>query len=217
MNFENQELHWHNYYETVGGSSWLDFAASIIYNERYFLQIIKTKPYSVLEVGTGRGLHAIALSHIVPKVVGIDADECLVEKAPVLNEKLKGRAVFARMNAFHLGFSKYSFSVCSSQGFFEHFEDSEITDLLDEQLRVAPQVIFSVPSYYYPKKNFGNERLIKLEEWLRIMGRYVVEAFYYGPTIDTSKGLLGNMKPKALMRLFSAPIKANICFRVRKK
>jgi ubiquinone/menaquinone biosynthesis C-methylase UbiE len=217
MNFENQELHWHDYYETVGVSSWLDFAASIIYNERYFLQIIKTKPYSVLEVGTGRGLHAIALSHIVPKVVGIDADECLVEKAPVLNEKFKGRAVFARMDAFHLGFGKNSFSVCCSQGFFEHFEDSEITDLLDEQLRVAPQVIFSVPSYYYTQKNFGNERLIKLEEWLRIMGRYVVEAFYYGPTIDTSKGLLGNMKPNTLMRLFSAPIKAHICFKVRKK
>ena len=217
MNFENQELHWHDYYETVGVSSWLDFAASIIYNERYFLQIIKTKPYSVLEVGTGRGLHAIALSHIVPEVLGIDLDENLVKKAPILNAKFRGSAVFSKMDAFHLGFGQNSFAVCCSQGFFEHFQDSEIVALLDEQLRVAHQVIFSVPSYYYPKKNFGTERLMKLEDWLKIMRKYLVDVFYYGPEVDTSLGLLGFIKPNALARLLSAPRKAQICFKVRKR
>lgn len=213
----NQGLHWHDYYEVVGSSSWVDFVASILYNERYLLKIIQTKPSSVLEVGTGRGLHAIALSHIVPEVVGIDADENLVDNAPVLNAKFKGKADFARMDAFHLGFGKNSFSVCCSQGFFEHFNDSEILSLLDEQLRVAPQVIFSVPSYYYPVKNFGNERLITLEEWLRIMETHMVDAFYYGPSLDTSKGLFGNLKMDVLIRLLSTPRRAHICFRVRKK
>jgi 2-polyprenyl-3-methyl-5-hydroxy-6-metoxy-1,4-benzoquinol methylase len=217
MDAPSQQLSWSAYYENASNTSWLDVIASAIYNERYLSQIIKTKPYSVLEVGTARGLHAITLSHFVPRVVGIDADEHLIKIAVCLNAKFKGKAHFLKMDAFNTSFARNSFDLCCSQGFFEHFSDSDILSLLEEQLRVAQIVIFSVPSYYYPKRNVGNERLMTLQQWEKLMDRFRVDAFYYGPNIDTSGGLVGSLKPNLIKKMLTTPRKAQICFTVRKR
>ncbi|GAI49981.1 unnamed protein product, partial [marine sediment metagenome] len=64
--------------------------------------------------------------------------------------------------------------------FFEHFDDANIGKLLREQLRVARMVIFSVPTLWYPRRDFGNERLMEKEDWLRILAGFKVEkAVYY--------------------------------------
>ncbi len=217
MRVSNQQLSWSVYYEDANDTSWLDVIFSAIYNERYLAQIVKTKPYSILEVGTARGLHAIILSYFVPKVVGIDSDEELIKIATCLNSRFKGKAQFLKVDAFNTSFTKNTFDLCCSQGFFEHFPDSEVLALLDEQLRVAKIAIFSVPSYYYQKRNVGNERLMRLQEWEKIMRRYIVDGFYYGPIVDTSIGLLRNLKPSSIVRMLSAPRRAQICFTVRKK
>ena len=180
MAVPGQQLSWSAYYEAASNASWLDLIASAMYNERYLARIIKTKSHSILEVGTARGLHAITLSYVVPRVVGIDADKNLIKIANCLNAKFKGKAQFLKMDAFNTSFTQNSFDLCCSQGFFEHFSDSDIISLLEEQLRVAQIVIFSVPSFYYPKRNVGNERLMKLQQWEKLMGRFRVDAFYYG-------------------------------------
>jgi ubiquinone/menaquinone biosynthesis C-methylase UbiE len=217
VTFLNQQLSWSAYYENATNTSWLDMIASAIYNERYLAQIIETKPYSILEVGTARGLHAITLSYIVPKVVGIDANKNLIKIANFLNAKFKGKAQFSRMNAFNTCFTENSFDLCCSQGFFEHFSDTDILSLLEEQLRVARMVVFSVPSYYYPKRNVGNERLMKLQKWKKLMNRYQVEGFYYGPNIDTSAGLISSLKPNSIKKMLTTPRKAQLCLTVREK
>ena len=217
MDFQNQQLSWSDYYVAASNTSWLDLIASVMYNNRYLTKIIKTKPYSILEVGAARGLHAITLSYVVPKVLGIDTDEHLIEIAAYLNGKFRGKAEFLKMDAFNIGFNKNSFSICCSQGFFEHFSDSDLLALIDEQLRVARIAIFSVPSYYYPRRNVGNERLMKLQDWERIMNRYKVHGFYYGPSVDTSIGLLGVLKQSSIKSMFSKARRAQICLTVRRK
>jgi ubiquinone/menaquinone biosynthesis C-methylase UbiE len=217
MAVPGQQLSWSAYYEAASNASWLDLIASAIYNERYLARIIKTKPYSILEVGTARGLHAITLSYVVPRVVGIDADKNLIKIANCLNARFKGKAQFLKMNAFNTSFTQNSFDLCCSQGFFEHFSDSDILSLLEEQLRVAQIVIFSVPSFYYPKRNVGNERLMTLQQWEKLMDRFRVDAFYYGPNIDTSGGLVGSLKPNLIKKMLTTPRKAQICFTVRKR
>jgi ubiquinone/menaquinone biosynthesis C-methylase UbiE len=217
MSLQNQQLPWSAYYGNATNTSWLDLIASAVYNERYLAQIIEAKPYSILEVGTARGLHAITLSYIVPTVLGIDTDENLIKIANFLNNKFKGKAQFSRVNAFSTSFNENSFNLCCSQGFFEHFSDSDILSLLEEQLRVARMVVFSVPSYYYPKKNVGNERLMKLEKWKKLMSCFRVDGFYYGPNIDTSAGLISNLKPSLIKKMLATPRKAQLCFRVEKE
>lgn len=216
MDIQSQQLSWSAYYVHANNISWLDVIASAIYNGRYLAQIVKTKPYSVLEVGTARGLHAITLSYLIPKVVGIDIDEKLIKLATCLNAKFNGKAHFLKMDAFNTSFTENCFSLCCSQGFFEHFSDSDILSLLEEQLRVAQVVIFSVPSYYYPKRNVGNERLMTLRQWKKLMCHYRVDGFYYGPNIDTSGGIIGSLKPGSLKKMLTTPIRAQICFTVRK-
>jgi hypothetical protein len=42
------------------------------------------------------------------------------------------------------------------------------------------KVLFSVPSFWYPGQDFGDERLMKKEDWLRILSEFKVEkASYY--------------------------------------
>ena len=190
--------------------------ASATYQWRYIRQIIKRRPQSILEVGTGRGLHAIFLSYFSPKVIGIDTQEGLVKKAMRLNTKFRGRVRFLTMDAFYMGFEDQSFSVCCSQGFFEHFSNSDIQALIKEQLRVARSVIFSVPSCYHPFKDMGDERLLGLEEWREILNIYLAKGFYYSPIIDASKGFLGNLRLSTLRKSMSAPRRAQICVTVTK-
>ena len=64
--------------------------------------------------------------------------------------------------------------------FFEHFTDDDIRKLLKEQLRVSRKALFSVPSLWYPRQDFGDERLMKKEDWLRILSEFKLEkASYY--------------------------------------
>ena len=217
MKSQVQKLSWSTYYENIGNPSWLDMSASFLYNARYLFQIIKTKAQSVLEVGAGRGLHAIFLSYFVPRVIGIDVEESLIKKAVQLNKKFRGKAQFLKMDAFYTGFKDQSFSVCCSQGFFEHFTDSAILALIKEQLRVARSVVFSVPSCYYPRKNVGNERLMKMQEWKEMLNEYFVNGFYYGLNTDTAIGLIRSLKPTTLKTILSSPKKAQICLKVKRR
>ena len=41
--------------------------------------------------------------------------------------------------------------------------------MLNEQIRASKAATFSVPSYDYARKDYGNERLLKRKEWLTIL------------------------------------------------
>ena len=56
----------------------------------------------------------------------------------------------------------------------EHFSDQDINKLLQENLRVAKIVIFSVPNNSYPKKDVGNERLLSKFKWEKILQPYKI-------------------------------------------
>ena len=93
---------------------------------------------------------------------------------------LNGKVIFQIADAHNLPFNNDSFDLCFSQGFFEHFDDEDIIKLIQEQLRVAKVIIFSVPTFWYPIQDFGDERLMKKEEWLEILSQFNIEkAVYY--------------------------------------
>lgn len=125
-----------------------------------------------LEVGVGTGYLSIHLSRQGVEAVGIDLDEDIVDQAILANAVLGGGARFGVGDAFELSrlLNGQRFNVIFHQGLLEHFSDEDIRRLLEEQIAIGDYVLFSVPSKYYPQIDFGNERLMDIADWKRILG-----------------------------------------------
>ena len=150
---------------------------NIDYHER-FISLIKEIAQKaangmvpkLLEVGVGTATMSIYFSRYSFEVVGLDNDPNVVRNAIKVNKDLGGYAKFILMDAFDLNMFKGDyFDVAFSQGTMEHFNDAEIIEMISKQLEAAKFVIFSVPSIYYPHKEFGNERKMSKEDWEMIL------------------------------------------------
>ncbi|MFQ5761990.1 MAG: class I SAM-dependent methyltransferase [Candidatus Bathyarchaeia archaeon] len=174
-------MEWRQYYEERRLS--LDRYIGNIFDHRPFLTEIVTyaqKEKAMLEVGSGSGALSIFLSHLGFEIISIDNDPAVLDMANRNNKSLNGNVTFMEGNAFNVPFPDDRFDICFSQGFFEHFSDEKMRKLLKEQLRVSRVVIFSVPSFWYPRQDFGNERLIKKSDWLKILYEFkVAKTIYY--------------------------------------
>jgi hypothetical protein len=158
---------------------WLDFYGRPLNLKRYLWRIlnhveflydvIRSKPRSIIEIGIGTASHCLSLSHFCALAVGIDDDLRIVKSAVASGRRFGKDVKFVVADAFKLPFKEDSFDLCLSQGFFEHFGDNQVNELVDEQLRVAPSTLLSVPSHNYRRKDYGNERLLTTREWLRIV------------------------------------------------
>jgi SAM-dependent methyltransferase len=135
-----------------------------------FKAVLTPAPERVLEVGVGSGAMSLFLGSLGIDVVGVDNDLDIVAKTAQ-----KARAVttvsYQVADAFTLrdSFGPASFDVAFSQGFFEHFDDDQIRELVAQQLAVAKRVVFSVPSNAYPTRDVGNERLMTPGQWASIL------------------------------------------------
>lgn len=174
-------MDWRQYYEERPLS--LERYINDIRDHKPFLSEIASiaqKDKEMLEVGSGSSALSIFLSHLGYKITCIDNDKGVVNIAKQNNARLNGRVTFKKADAYSLPFEDNRFDLCFSQGFFEHFDDDNITKLLGEQLRVSNVVIFSVPTFWYPSQDFGDERLMKKEGWLEILSELKVDkAVYY--------------------------------------
>ena len=166
---------WANFYNKDVTEDFLTL--NIDYHER-FISLIKEiaqkaangKVPKLLEVGLGTATMSIYFSRYSFEVVGLDNDPNVVRNAINVNMDLGGYAKFILMDAFDLNmFKKDYFDVAFSQGTMEHFNDAEIIEMISKQLEAAKYVIFSVPSIYYPHKEFGNERKMSKEDWEMIL------------------------------------------------
>lgn len=156
------------------------FAANIAYHWPHLREIYSKTETAAIEIGCGRGIHSIFLSYFIPSVIGIDNNIKLVEKARKDNNRFRGRARFLVRDAFELDFPKGTFDVCFSQGFLEHFTDEEICQLTENQLRIAKIIVASVPSIFYSTKDRGDERLMSIEGWRKVLKSFDTYMFYYG-------------------------------------
>ena len=173
-------MKWEKYYsKTVSTEHYI----SDVSNHRPFLrEVMRTQPSDrrLLEVGSGSGVLGISLSRLGYEVISIDNNDGVLAIARGNTAALNGRGTFIKADAYSLPFPNDFFQVCFSQGFFEHFTNPDICTLLAEQLRVARAVLFSVPSLWLLQQEFGNERLMKREDWLEILREFKVNrAVYY--------------------------------------
>jgi len=61
---------------------------------------------------------------------------------------------------------------CVSLGVLEHRSDREIQRMLQQQLRFSPKVFVVVPTVYYSHQEFGDERLLRANQWRDILKNF---------------------------------------------
>lgn len=197
---------WDRFYSKTYGLEYL------IQNTFCHLELFKAvweeSPKKILEVGVGTGSMSIFFSYLGLDVSGLDSDKNILKKARNLARKLNGKVKFAWGDAFKLPFEEKSFDVVFSQGLLEHFQDNEIFKLLDEQSRVGKVVVLSVPNKFYPRKDFGDERLLADQYWQKLLSKkyHLLKVLSYNPYRVTF--LKERIVYKVVNTMFGAKIKA---------
>jgi SAM-dependent methyltransferase len=159
-----------------------------IKREKQFVKIIKKyadlSPGYIVEAGCGTAIISFMLASMGYHVVALDKDREMLQLAKSLScyfPNAKGKIKFIRGNILH--FPKINnVNIIFSKGVLEHFNDSKIINILQQQLRLSNYVIFSVPSSFfkgYPGE-YGNERFLDKKSWRSIIensGGNIIEEF----------------------------------------
>jgi len=159
------------------------------YNVPLFERIRQTvsAPASVLEVGTGTGALAILLAAHGYKVVGLDNDPQVIERARGFAEYFRVACRFELGDAFDLGAYAGRFDLAFSSGVIEHFPPEDAVRMLREQGKAAHYVLVAVPTWFAlkndPLTEASGARPIRLKELRAICqqaGLEVLKGFGYG-------------------------------------
>jgi glycosyltransferase involved in cell wall biosynthesis len=210
---KNSEQHWSRLYNQVPLCDMPRHYAGIAdspFMIQYLQTVLRLCPSGgrTLETGVGSGTSAIWLSKRGCHAEGLDYAPEIVERARQINNLLEGKAQFREGDLFGLYPSNKAdgqrdnaspnadppYHVIHHQGVLEHFTVPQIRAALAQQVALARHVVFSVPSVYYPfDPEFGDERLLPLEEWERILAPFdIVELKYYGdPQYGEREHVLG--------------------------
>jgi glycosyltransferase involved in cell wall biosynthesis len=166
----------------------------------YLLEVLRLCPRGgrTLETGVGSGYGAIWLSQRGINAEGMDYAPRIVERARSVNNILGGKARFYAGDLFEL-YEKNAprFHVIHHQGVLEHFTVPMVRAALAQQVACADWVVFSVPSVNYPfDPEFGDERLLPIEEWERILAPFdVAKLTYYGdPRLGAREQILAVLR-----------------------
>lgn len=163
-------MSWSNYYKKLPQIE--KFIGNLYGQKEFINKILSYEPQRVLEIGAGSATMSIFLSYLGIRVTAIDKDKRLLKIQKKTTEYYNSKIKIKYADAFRLPYKKNSFDLIFHQGLLEHFENGDIYKLLDEQLRVAPIIIFSVPNNFYFGKDFGDERLMTKGQWEKILKDY---------------------------------------------
>jgi ubiquinone/menaquinone biosynthesis C-methylase UbiE len=165
-----REKSWADFYKEDLNSQ--EFLRQVKIHEEFFNSILSQSPKKILEAGCGSALFSIFLSRPGYDCTAVDLDSNVLRVAKRNSQRWGAKIQFSQCDIRQLPFNDQTFDVSFSQGVLEHFTNEEIMAALDEQLRVAKTVIFSVPHLFYRTKDFGNERLLFEWQWKRILRKY---------------------------------------------
>jgi ubiquinone/menaquinone biosynthesis C-methylase UbiE len=156
-----------------------------LFGQRDFLaEVFKNTGEKILEIATGTSTMSLFGAWFGFDVTSVDINPIIIERAKKMADKMNTQVRYLEADTFHLPFKDNSFDTAFHQGLLEHFADEEIQKMLCEQLRVAQRVVISVPNFLYPKKDLGNERLLRKEQWEKILKDFHVEkSVYYSPKL----------------------------------
>lgn len=174
---------WGDFYADAGGVDYLLDHTCI--HKDFLKEILKRKPGKALEAGCGSAIMSIFLAMAGVQVTACDRDDEVLEMGAATAAAWKTRVDFKKADLLNLSFPMDSFDVSFSQGVLEHMTDEQIQKSCRELLKISPVFIFSVPGIYYKHKDFGDERLLSMNEWKNILkdiGSLEMKPYFYERT-----------------------------------
>lgn len=193
MKRENEKKKWNYLYKEYINNDFKDwnqyYYVKMKLKKKFLKQVIKyyhdEKP--VLECGCGTGKTTMFLSCFEIKTYAMDLEKEMVENAKKRFKKYKCKCKVIQGDINNIPFKDKFFSVTHSSGVLEHYSDSEIVNMINEQLRVSDYCVFSVPTSYFEKKMLGNERFLSKKQWRKIIsksnGKIIKETGYHYKTL----------------------------------
>ena len=176
---QQEESKWNILYDKYIQSefkSWDEYFDIKMRLKKRFLKLIikhSTPNKPVLECGAGTGKFSVYLASLGFNTYAIDIEYEMVEHTKNLSELRchQNPVKVLQGDISSIPFHNKYFAVSHSSGVLEHFSDSKIIELINEQIRVADTIVFSVPSRYFDKKMEGNERFLTRQEWRKIISK----------------------------------------------
>jgi ubiquinone/menaquinone biosynthesis C-methylase UbiE len=176
-----------------------------------FLELIQRNASSekpMLEAGSGTGKTSAYFASKGYQAYAMDIEEDMLIKAKALSKMITpdNPVKIIHADVHRIPYDDKFFSVTHSSGVLEHFQDDEIVELLNEQLRVSDKVVFAVPSPYFKIKMNGDERFLSKKKWRWLIsktrGKIITETgTHYRPLcqriIEFPKNLHRIIYPKA--------------------
>lgn len=148
---------------------------------------VVSPPATILEVGTGTGALAVLLEAHGYKVLGIDNDAQIIDRAKAFAENLHVPCSFEIGDGFNLARYEDKFDLAFSSGLIEHFPAEDAARMLREKGKAATYVLAAVPTWFALRNDSLTEasgaRPIRLKELKGIFkqaGLDVVRGFGYG-------------------------------------
>jgi SAM-dependent methyltransferase len=125
----------------------------------------------VLEVGCGSGTMAVLMADLGFRVTASDIDPELIDRFESKYSRWfdTDQLTVRKVDMFYLPWAEKHFDLVYHQGVLEHFTDDRIVAALREQARVARFVLFDVPNHRYQAQPFGDERLLRIGQWRRLI------------------------------------------------
>lgn len=137
--------------------------------------------WNIVEMGIGSGWPSIFLSKFYSNVYGVDINVDVLEMTKKLARKMESNLRIVWGDTFDLSrlSASIGLDIIHHQGLLEHFAEEEIVFVLNEQTRVARQVIGCVPTDRYImdeyEKGFDpNQHMWPAEQWLDILRNFVI-------------------------------------------
>jgi glycosyltransferase involved in cell wall biosynthesis/SAM-dependent methyltransferase len=162
---------------------------SINSHKELFWLIRGFKADKIIEAGTGTGEMAGFLTwdkqevqgkeptkHHPKEVIAIDNDRDVLELARINLKSIDGTARLEFGDVFSY---PETADLIFSQGLVEHMTDEEMRALVDFELTKAPILVHSVPNSDYGKLDYGNERLLRDEDYKKIFDGYNMTIYKY--------------------------------------
>jgi len=141
-------------------------------------------PKRVTHIGNDGGSPHVVMSDLGYDVLTLVTDSGVALEATRLNlAKLSVSGGVRRANLYQADQVQGAEprDVCVSIDVLEHFSPQELPRVMRTLLKAADDVLFSVPSVYYPHRDVGDEHLMRAEQWQDILSPFLVRRLeYYG-------------------------------------
>ena len=152
-------------------------------------KILECKPKRVLEIGCGRGVIAVMVSHGGCEVTAIDKDPVCIAEGKETNRFLEGNVTFVEADAFNYRWAK-GYDVVFSQEFLHRFSPSKLKRLMSKYTKIAEMNVHSVPSENWPALAISynvwdeNEKFLTKSQWGKKLVEYKPEIEYYSHFLE---------------------------------